>query len=93
MQALDFEPAFVVDVTSVWDRRMQALRAFRSQFHNPDYQADEGEPDTYISTPAFLEWVEARARSLGYRVGATFGEGFLVHNGPFRISNIMDVFG
>jgi bacillithiol biosynthesis deacetylase BshB1 len=93
MQALDFEPTFVVDVTSVWERRVHALQAYRSQFHNPDYESQDDEPETYISSPAFLKWIEGRARSLGYRVGAQFAEGFKVRQGPFEIKDLMEVFG
>src|SRR5690606_26709002 len=61
MQSLAFEPTFVVDVTAVWDRRIAALRAFESQFFNPDYEGDE--PETFISNPSLFACVEARART------------------------------
>ena len=88
MQALDFEPTFVVDVSDVWDQRMDALLAFESQF----YQGGEGEgdePETYISNPGFLQWVEARARVYGYRIGATYGEPFLYRHGPVGVSDLV----
>src|SRR5690606_12090523 len=77
MQTIPFEPTLVVDVSEVWEDRMRALQAFRSQFFNPDYRPAEGEPETFISNPAFFEWVAARARTYGYHVGATYGEPFL----------------
>lgn len=89
MQALPFEPTFVVDVSHVWETRMDAIRAYGSQFFNPDYVAGEGEPETYVSTDAFLQWIEARARSLGYPIGASFGEGLLYRNGPVGVSDLM----
>ncbi|RMH50257.1 MAG: bacillithiol biosynthesis deacetylase BshB1 [Bacteroidetes bacterium] len=91
MQALDFEPTFVVDVSAVWEQRMQALLAFRSQFYHPGYEAAEGEPETFISNPAFLQWVEARARTYGYRIGATYGEPFLYRHGPVGVSDLVQV--
>ena len=87
MQSLAFEPTFVVDVTAVWDRRIAALRAFESQFFNPDYEGDE--PETFVSNPAFFAWVEARARTYGYRVGATYGEPFLYRHGPVGVSDLV----
>lgn len=93
MQAVEFEPTFVVDVTPVWEQRMEAIRAFKSQFHNPDYTASEGEPDTFISTPAFLEFIEARARAYGYRAGFTYGEPLFYHHGPVPISDLAAVLG
>lgn len=88
MQSVDFEPTFVVDVSDTWERRMQAMMAFRSQFHQEGQAAAES-ANTYISTPEFLHWVESRARMLGYRVGATFGEGFLYHQGPIGVDDLV----
>ncbi len=88
MQAVPFEPTFVVDVSSVWEQRMKALLAYRSQFHVPEYKEHSGEPETYVSNPAFLEWVSARARAYGYQVGAEFGEPLLYVGGPVGISDL-----
>ena len=87
MQSIEFTPTFVVDVTPVWDRRMAALRAFKSQFAGTDG------PETFISTPAFIEWVEARARSFGYRIGATYGEPLLYRHGPVGVTDLMTTLG
>ncbi len=89
MQALDFEPTFVVDVSSVWERRMEALLAFRSQFYVPGDAASDDGPQTYISNPDFLHWVEARARVYGYRIGATYGEPFLYRHGPVGVTDLV----
>lgn len=89
MQSIPFEPTLVVDVSDVWDTRLAALRAFESQFYNPGYEAAEDEPETFVSNPAFLDWVEARARTYGYRVGATFGEPFLYRHGPLGVGDLV----
>ena len=88
IQSLDLTPTLVVDVTSVWEQRMAALRAFGSQF-----DATDGGPQTFISTPAFLLWVEARARTWGYRIGATYGEPFIYRHGPLGVTDLMQVLG
>ena len=93
MQAVSFEPTMVVDVTSVWDRRIKALQAFESQFHNPDYEPSEDEPETFVSNPEFFEWVKSRARTYGYTVGATYGEPFLYRHGPFGVKDLPSVLG
>lgn len=93
MQAVEFDPTFVVDVTDVWEQRVEALRAFKSQFHNPDYEAGEDEPETFVSNPAFFRWVEARARTYGYKVGATYGEPLLYRHGPVGVGDLMGVLG
>lgn len=68
-----YEPDFIVDVSDVWEQRMEAVKAFRTQFL-PDGSND---PQTYISSPEFMEALTARARSLGKRIGVMYGEGFL----------------
>lgn len=66
-------PDVVVDISSYWPQKLAALRAFKSQFHHPEYS----EPlETYISTPSFLQTLEARARVLGESIGASYAEGF-----------------
>jgi len=89
MQAVPFDPTFVVDVTAVWEQRIAALQAFKSQFFNPDYDAEDDEPETFVSNPAFFEWIEARARTYGYKVGATYGEPLLYRHGPVGVADLM----
>lgn len=93
MQSIPFEPTFVVDVSDVWEQRTAALQAFKSQFFNPEYQAGEDEPETFISNPDFFEWVEARARVYGYRVGATYGEPLLYRHGPVGVQDLVGMLG
>ena len=88
MQAVPFEPTLVVDVSDVWGQRIDALQAFESQFFNPDYEAGDDEPETYVSNPDFFQWIESRARTYGYGVGATYGEPLLYHNGPFGVRDL-----
>ncbi|MBN1867115.1 bacillithiol biosynthesis deacetylase BshB1 [Candidatus Sumerlaeota bacterium] len=66
-------PAFIVDISGeVFERKMAAIRAYRSQFHNPDRKGEE----TYISSMEFLEQIEVRARYFGGMIGAKHGEAF-----------------
>ncbi len=92
MQAVPFEPTLVVDVTETWEQRTRALQAFQSQFFNPDYQPAADEPDTYISNPDFFHSIEARARTYGYHIGATYGEPFL-YRGLLGVSDLVGVLG
>lgn len=68
------EPDLIVDISDVFEKKMQSVRAYSSQFHVNDHslQGDQ----TYISTPDFLDSVVARARMLGKRIGVKYGEGF-----------------
>jgi len=79
-------PDFVVDVTDYWDTKMAAIRAFKTQFYDPN----SSEPQTYISTPTFLNLLEARGTELGHGIGAKYGEGFTVRRFP-GIKNLFDL--
>jgi N-acetylglucosamine malate deacetylase 1 len=79
-------PQFVVDVSAHWDTKMEAIRAFKSQFHNPESQ----EPATFISDPAFIRMIEARALDLGHSIGAKYAEGFTVSRN-LGVRNLFDL--
>jgi bacillithiol biosynthesis deacetylase BshB1 len=68
-----FEPDLIVDVSEVWKKRMDSIKAYTTQFHDPK----SGEPETYLSNPGFLDAIEGRARLLGKRIGVQFAEGFV----------------
>lgn len=80
------EPDIIVDVTEFWDKKMECIRAFKTQFFNPD----SDEKETYISTPTFLKVVEARSRDLGKAIGAEHAEGFTSRK-LLGIDNLFDL--
>ena len=67
------KPDFVVDVTAYWDKKIESIHAFGSQFYNPGW---DDEPQTYISSPGFIEGVEGRAREFGKSIQVKYAEGF-----------------
>lgn len=69
------EPDLLVDISDVFEQRMKSIEAYGTQFHNGN--ADAEGPQTYISTPDFLESVIARARMFGKRIGVKYAEGFI----------------
>ncbi|HQW00102.1 MAG: bacillithiol biosynthesis deacetylase BshB1 [Bacteroidia bacterium] len=72
------KPDFVVDVSDVWEQRMESVKAFKTQF----YQADSTEPDTAISSKEFLDFLKGRAMEYGRPAGFQFAEGFTVERYP-----------
>jgi N-acetylglucosamine malate deacetylase 1 len=62
------EPSFVVDVSAVWKRKLEAVEAHRSQFG--------GGPAGVVDTRRFLEARWALAAVHGAMIGARWGEGF-----------------
>jgi bacillithiol biosynthesis deacetylase BshB1 len=80
-------PSFVVDVTPAMEKRRAAIRAYASQFHDPQSE----EPQTLLSQKTFLAMVEGRARHFGFLIGVEFGEGF-VSKRPPRIDDPLTAF-
>jgi bacillithiol biosynthesis deacetylase BshB1 len=69
-------PDFIVDISAFHEQKIQAIKAFKSQFFNPEYDANSGEPQSYISSPEFLNFIIARAQEMGHAIGVQYGEGF-----------------
>jgi bacillithiol biosynthesis deacetylase BshB1 len=72
------KPDFLIDVSSVWEERMQSVYAFSSQFYNPD----SDEPETPISSRDFIDFLNSRAREFGRPAGISYAEGFTVERTP-----------
>jgi bacillithiol biosynthesis deacetylase BshB1 len=67
------QPSFVVDISAHHDKKIESVLCYQTQFFNPGLN----EPQTYISSPEFIETVKARAMMLGKRIGVKFAEGFI----------------
>lgn len=67
------EPDIVIDVTDYWDKKIESILAFKSQFFNPEWQ---GEPQTYISSPEFIKVIEGRGAEFGKSIQVKYAEGF-----------------
>lgn len=68
------KPDFVVDITGFEQQKMEAIKAFKSQFYDPESK----EPQTPISREDFLDFVIGRAKQFGRPIGVEYGEGFNV---------------
>lgn len=66
------QPDLIVDISAYWDIKIKAIKSFKTQFFDPESQ----EPETFISTPRFLKFLEARARDYGHLIHVEYGEGF-----------------
>jgi len=67
------KPDFVVDVTDFWDKKVEALRCYSSQFYDPN----STEPRTPISGKEFFDFLHARAMQMGRPAGFQLAEGFI----------------
>ena len=84
IQDRHINPHFVVDISAEMERKMESIRAYKTQFHDPN----SGEPDTYISSPEFLNAVKARNAELGRQIGVNYAEGFTAE----RYIGVEDIF-
>ena len=85
MLSYPFIPAFVLDISDVWERKLEAITTYRSQF-----QSSEGGIRTAISEPGFLRLVEARAIWFGAMIGAAYGEPYYMP-GPVPLVELPDM--
>ena len=67
--------SIICDFTAHFDKKMEAVLAYTTQFYTGSSGADE--PQTYISSSQFLETVKARALMLGKRIGVGYAEGYI----------------
>lgn len=86
IQARYIEPDFAVDISEYFDKKMESVLAYQSQFYNPD----SDEPSTFISSPEFLEMVKARAITFGTIMGAKYAEGYTTHRYP-GVNDLFDL--
>lgn len=68
------EPSFIVDISEFHERKMDAIRAHASQFHDPD----SSEPETRLTDKRFLEELSNRSKYFGSLIGVESGEPFFV---------------
>jgi bacillithiol biosynthesis deacetylase BshB1 len=73
-------PSFVVDVSSVYQRKRKALDCFRSQFAT----TEESSVATRLTAPTFRQLIESRDAQFGALAGVAFAEGIVVREPLLR---------
>lgn len=86
VQDKQLTPDFVVDITPYFEKKMQAILTFRSQFFDPKGET----PNTPISGKDFLDFMEAKARVFGRSIQAQYAEGFILSRIP-GVGNLFDL--
>ena len=86
IQWKNLTPDVVVDVSGFMDKKLESVKAYRSQF----YDENNEEPETPISSSNFLESITYRAKDLGRLIGADYGEGFTV-NRHVAVDSLVDL--
>lgn len=78
------QPDFVVDVTEFVDRKVESIKAYKTQFYDPN----SSEPMTPISGAEFFDFIKGRMMQFGRPIGAQYAEGFTVE----RLPGVEDLF-
>ena len=84
IQDFYLEPSFVIDVTDYVDRKIEVIKAFRTQFYDPN----SPEPTTPISGDEFFDFIKGRMLNMGRPAGIKYAEGFTVS----RVFGVRDLF-
>ena len=87
IQSQSIPPDFIIDISNFWEKKMEAVRAFKTQFYDPASQ----EANTYISNPGFLKLLESRANEFGHAIGVIYGEGFTVRR-VMGVKSLLDIY-
>jgi N-acetylglucosamine malate deacetylase 1 len=75
--AYDIPISFIMDVSDVFEKKIDAIKCYDSQFYSTKYSKKE--PETYISSKSFMLDIETRARFFGFKIGVEFGEPFFCY--------------
>jgi len=79
-------PDVVVDISEEMKEKLQAVKAYSTQFFNPE----SIESETIISSQGFLDSVIYRAQDLGRQANCEYAEGFLAHQIP-KVDSLLDI--
>lgn len=80
------EPDIIIDVSNFFSKKMESVKCFKSQFYDPE----SSEPNSFISSLEFLDFVESRSIEMGHKIGTKHGEGFTLDN-PVSINSLSNI--
>lgn len=90
IQDYNLTPDFVVDISPYMDKKMASILAFSSQFYVPTATEYKEELASPISGKDFMEFVKAKARTLGRVAGFEYAEGYNVARTP-GVNDLFDL--
>ena len=86
IQFNNLKPDFVVDISDFFNKKVEVIKQYKSQFYDPD----SNETDTVISSKSFFESIEYRAKDLGRQTFCEYAEGFITHQLP-KVNLLNDI--
>nr|MBP6625303.1 bacillithiol biosynthesis deacetylase BshB1 [Chitinophagaceae bacterium] len=83
IQDMYLEPHFILDISAVFEQKMQSIQAYSSQFYSDTLDG----PKTYISSAEYLNMVKYRNMLMGKKIGAAYGEGYVLGESHLGLQN------
>ena len=87
IQDRHIKPDFVLDISTFMEKKMEAVKAFSSQFYDPA----SNEPATPISGKEFIDFLYGRAAETGRMINVAYGEGFTVER-SVGVKSLFDIY-
>lgn len=75
IQDMNLEPDVVVDISKNFDKKIEAIKCFSSQFHDPNSK----DPQTPLTGEDFFEFIAGKSKTYGRHIGAEYAEMFTSH--------------
>ena len=92
MRWYEFEPTFIVDITDQYERKMEAIWSYASQFKPPDRVKAGLESvddlETRLTTPEYHWKLVHRMAYYGSLIQTRYGEGFLI-SGQLEMDDLL----
>ena len=85
-EVTDIRPSFVVDITAVWETKLEAIAAYRSQWTPPSGETQR------LPLDLFRERVELAGRRHGQRIGVRYGEAWVTRE-PIVVDDLLTLEG
>jgi len=76
-------PSALIDISDVFETKLAALRAYKSQLFNPQYEGTA----TFVSSEAFWNSIRVRAEYWGARIGVKYAEP-IYSNAPIALTTL-----
>lgn len=86
IQDRQLRPDFVVDITPFAEKKMEVMKAFKSQFYNPQ----STEPESPISMKDFFDYIKGKMKVFGRDAGFEYAEGFTVER-TIGVESLFDI--
>lgn len=80
------KPDFVIDITDTIDQKIESIKAFKTQFFDPE----SNDPETPISGEDFFDFIKSRAKEMGRPAQYRYAEGFTTER-FIGVKNILDL--